>query len=77
MSKPDLSKIKFKEVRLRVSEAVFNELGQQMIAGHITGSLFGLKDEFVQKVLKGLEAEEDIVDIFLKKEVEDGSKEKG
>ena len=72
MSKPDLSKIKFKEVKLRMSEAVFNELNQQMIAGHLTGSLYGIKDEFVQKVLKGLAAKEGVVDLFLKKEVQDG-----
>jgi hypothetical protein len=57
-----------KELNLKISDRVYNELRSSIIVKGIAGALYGTADAFITRVIKGIEDNQEELIIAFKKD---------
>ena len=65
-----MSSIKYKEIKIKISEKVFKDVWSALITKTMTGNFSGIADEVLMKIIKAIKKENKQEKISYKKERE-------
>ena len=63
-----MSSIKYKEIKIKISEKVFKDVWSALITKTMTGNFSGIADEVLMKIIKAIKKEKEQEKISYKKE---------